>query len=205
MSRFARRPAAIVALIVAAGAIGGAAFAAQKTLRHSAASNVIRACVKSEGQPRIVDNLADCKKNEEGISWNIVGPQGPQGIPGISVTTAAVAVGDLTCPTGGVKISSASAATFVCNGAKGDKGEQGATGATGAAGANGTDGALGAQGPPGPQGPAGTSGGTTSLSSPNGVFHIDITDHGIFLRGPGGTTYVDRFGADTSSNPNFER
>lgn len=231
MSRLARRPTAIVALIVAAGVIGGAAFAAQKSSRHIATTGVIQACVKDNGQPRIVGSLAECKKNDQGISWNIIGPQGPQGIqgvPGISVTTTSlaagdvncatggirvtsangityvcngpkgeagvsvttqtVAVGDVNCPTGGVHITSASGVAFVCNGAKGDKGEQGAQGPTG---------------PQGPQGPAGASAG--SLTSPNGTFHVDITDHGIFLRGPGGTIYVDRFNANTSSNPNFER
>jgi hypothetical protein len=205
---------AIIALVVAAGAIGGAALAAQKATRHAAATNVIQACVKSEGSPRIVDSLSDCKKNEEGLSWSITGPQGPQGIqglqgiqgiPGVSVTTTALAVGDTNCPTGGVQISSASGTSFVCNGAKGDTGAQGATGAAGATGATGATGPQGPAGPQGPQGDPGASGGTASLTSPNGAFQVDVTDHGIFLRGPGGTVYVDRFGASTSSNPDFER
>jgi hypothetical protein len=37
------------------------------------------------------------------------------------------------------------------------------------------------------------------------VFKVDITNHGVYLRGPSGTVYVDRFHAGTSSNPNFGR
>ncbi len=58
----------------------------------------------------------------------------------------------------------------------------------------GPAGATGAQGPQGERGPAGAPG-ANSLVSPNGRFRIDISDRGIFLRGPGGTIYVDRFGA----------
>jgi hypothetical protein len=37
------------------------------------------------------------------------------------------------------------------------------------------------------------------------VFKVEITDHGVYLRGPSGTVYVNRFKADVSPDPNFER
>ncbi len=73
-------------------------------------------------------------------------------------------------------------------GPKGDPGPQGETGVTGQQGATGETGATGQQGP---QGPAGASG-SASLISPNRKFRIEIGDNGIYLRGPGGTVYVDR-------------
>jgi len=62
------------------------------------------------------------------------------------------------------------------------------------------------QGEPGPAGPAGVQGergpagppGTSSLVSPNGLFRIEVTNRGIYLRGPTATVYVDRFGAATA-------
>jgi len=58
----------------------------------------------------------------------------------------------------------------------------------------GPAGPAGAQGERGPAGPAGAS----SLVSPNGLFRIDITNRGIYLRGPTASVYVDRFGAATA-------
>lgn len=62
------------------------------------------------------------------------------------------------------------------------------------------EGAPGPQGPPGPAGPAGEQGprgepGANSLVSPDGMFRIEISNRGIYLRGPGGTIYVDHFDA----------
>jgi hypothetical protein len=176
------KPVAVAALVVAAGVVGGAAVAAQKTTHRTAVTGVIYACVKQEGQARIVGSLAECKQNEAGLSWNVVGPQGntgPQGIPG---------------PQGDPGPQ----------GSKGDTGGAGPQGAAGPQGETGPQGATGATGPAGPQGPPGDAGSAT-LTSPNGAFSVSVTDNGIFLRGPGGTVYVDRFHADTSSNPNFGR
>lgn len=72
-------------------------------------------------------------------------------------------------------------------GEKGDKGEKGDPGATG---------------PQGPQGPPGSAAG---LSSPNGRFSVEITDRGVYLRGPGGTVYVDLRGAGTTPNRYYGR
>ncbi len=213
MKRMMRRPMVVAVLLVVAAAIVGGALAAGQALtakRQTAASNVLFACVKTkknddgEGQIRMVSALTDCKKNETEIQWNVVGPQGPQGIqgiPGVSVTTAAIANGDARCPAGGIAVTAVNGLTAVCNGPKGD---QGATGPPGDKGTQGDPGSAGPQGPQGPQGPAGSSGGGT-LTSPNGDFSVEITDHGIYLRGPSGTVYVNRFTTGTSSNPNFER
>jgi hypothetical protein len=43
---------------------------------------VIHACVRGNGQLRIVKKASDCKRWENHLQWNIVGPQGPQGEPG---------------------------------------------------------------------------------------------------------------------------
>lgn len=66
------------------------------------------------------------------------------------------------------------------------KGEPGDDGLPGADGEDGTD---GAQGPPGPQGPAGTFSGT--LTSPNGLYSLALTNAGAELKGPGGSVKID--------------
>ena len=62
------------------------------------------------------------------------------------------------------------------------------------AGVPGPKGDPGPAGPPGPRGATGPAGpsGNASLISPNKKFRIEIGDNGIYLRGPGGTVYVDR-------------
>jgi len=159
------RPVLLAATVVVAAAVVGGAFAAGKIAGKAAATSVIYACVKSNGDLRLVDATTECKKNEDSLQWNVVGPRGPIGPQGDRGP----------------------------QGPKGDTGDQGPKGDTGAQGPKGDTGAQG------PQGPAGTS----SLTSPNGVFRVDITNHGIYLRGPSGTVYVDRFRSGTSSNPNF--
>ena len=213
MKKLVPRPAVLGVLLVAASVVGGGAFAAGQALkatRSVAATNVIFACAKSndEGQLRLVSSLSQCKKNEAGIQWNVVGPQGPpgpqgaQGPAGISPSTAVLSTGDSHCANGGIAVNAVSGQTYVCNGAPG---ATGATGAQGDQGPKGDPGPQGPQGAQGPQGPAGSSGGSASLTSPNGVFKVEITDHGIFLRGPSGTIYLDRFHTGTSSNPSFGR
>ena len=76
---------------------------------------------------------------------------------------------------------------------------QGPKGDTGPAGPKGDKGDTGAQGAPG------EPGGGASLTSPNGLFHIEITNDGVFIRGPGGTVYVDRRGASTTPNRFYGR
>jgi hypothetical protein len=53
--------------------VGGVALAQNDT---------IEACVKSNGEVRIVDTAAECKDNETPLSWNVTGPTGPQGPQG---------------------------------------------------------------------------------------------------------------------------
>jgi hypothetical protein len=80
------------------------------------------------------------------------------------------------------------------------------------AGVPGAPGAKGDPGPPGPPGPPGAPGqngqdgqdgasGAAALVSPNKKFRIEIGDNGIYLRGPGGTVYVDRH--ETGSGDRF--
>jgi hypothetical protein len=44
--------------------------------------DTIYACVKDNGDLRLVDDPTDCKKKERLVSWNTVGPPGPPGPPG---------------------------------------------------------------------------------------------------------------------------
>lgn len=85
-------------------------------------------------------------------------------------------------------------------GPQGPAGPAGPKGDTGAAGPKGEQGEAGAQGPKGEKGDPGESGGAANLVSPNGQFKVQVTNRGIYLRGPGGTIYVDRFTADLTSS-----
>jgi len=91
---------------------------------------VLHACVKDNGDVRLVGAREGCRRNEERVSWNIAGPQGPPGIQGPAGAT----------------------------GATGAPGPAGANGANGADGLPGTQGPQGATGPEGPAGPAGADG-----------------------------------------------
>ena len=84
-------------------------------------------------------------------------------------------------------------------GLKGDKGDTGATGPTG------PQGEQGETGPAGPQGPPGPAGGAANLTSPNGLFAIEVSNRGVFIRGPGGTVFVDHRGASTTPNRYYGR
>jgi hypothetical protein len=119
----------------------------------------IDACVKGDGQVRIVDSSDDCKNNETHMRWNEeglpgedgaqgpAGPQGPQGEQGIQgepgLRGATGVQGEL--------------------GPKGDTGDQGATGATGEQGPKGDKGDKGEQGPQGEQGQPGEDGADGNL------------------------------------------
>lgn len=78
----------------------------------NAGAQVIQACVAGDGTVRIVSSGTACKRSETSISWNQIGPQGPQGTQG---------------PQGPQGIP----------GPQGLTGPQGATGATGPAGPQG--------------------------------------------------------------------
>lgn len=79
-------------------------------------------------------------------------------------------------------------------GPQGPQGEKGDTGATGATGAQGPKGDTGAQGPAGP------AGGAANMTSPNGLFKVEITNAGVVISGPGGTIHVDYDDAAVASN-----
>lgn len=165
MRSLLRRPifAFALGLLVAVAALAGTEAYAR--LGATQASNTIYACVKKNGDPTLVTEGARCKPNETLVSWNIVGPRGAKGDKGD------------TGPQGP-------------KGDKGDTGPQGPKGDTGAAGAPGAPGAQGPAGLQGPQGPPGQSGGAAALTSPNGLFKIQVTDSGIRIVGPGGNLYI---------------
>ncbi len=200
MRRFSKAPALAFAL----GALTvGAIFAGQvawASLSTHAADEQVYACVKEQnGQVRIVAAGAECLPSEQAMTWSIegpkgdTGPQGPQGIQG--------PVG----PQGeqGEKGEKGDTGATGPQGLKGDKGDPGDAGPKGDTGDTGPAGPAGAQGPAGPQGPPGTSSG--DLTSANGLYKIEITDHGVFIRGPGGTVFVDQRGASTTSNRFYGR
>jgi Collagen triple helix repeat (20 copies) len=197
MKRVVRSPLvafALGALAVATVAFGQSGWAA---LTSHAAAERIYACVKEQnGQVRIVSEGARCLPSEAPASWSIEGPKGDTGPIG---------------PVGpqGPKGDKGDTGATGAQGPQGEPGPQGAPGRQGEpgpAGPQGATGATGAAGPAGPQGPAGQSGtGTASLTSPNGVFAVEITNRGVFIRGPGGTVFVDHLGVGTSPNRYYGR
>jgi len=156
------------------------------------ANGVIHACYRvdkkgedDKGQVRIVDSARDCKKNEQHITWNQRGPQGPKGDKGDKGDTGAKGATGADGPAGPT----------------GAEGPTGPAGPTGEKGEQGDDGATGPAGPQGETGPAGPpGGGTASLTSPNGLFKIEITDAGVVISGPGGTIHVDYDDAAVASD-----
>ena len=181
MKRVAKVPALAYTLgVISVGAVfvGQAGWAA---LTSHAANERVFACVKRNGDVRIVEQGERCKSQETRMSWSVEGPKGDTGATGPQ----------------GLKGDT---------GATGPAGAAGAPGAAGLKGDPGTDGAAGPEGPAGqtgPQGPAGSSGGTGNLSSPNGMFKIEIENDGIFIRGPSGTTFVDLNGPGSTSDPYY--
>ena len=105
-----------IALAFTAGLVlaGGAAIAATPIT-----DDVITACYGNDGKLRVTD--AGCKKSEQALEWNQVGPTGPQGPAG---------------PAGP-------------QGETGPAGPQGETGQVGPTGPQGAPGAQGAPGPAG--------------------------------------------------------
>jgi hypothetical protein len=177
-----------LAIGIAVGALAFAAHGAWAKLTAPPTSK-IRACVLQSGLLRLHEPGQRCPRGARRIEWNVVGPIGPLGPAG-----AAGPAG----PPG-------------ADGAAGAGGAQGAAGPAGAPGPEGKAGPTGATGPAGPPGPKGDTGapgekgepgtpGTGSLVSPNGAFRVEITDRGIYLRGPGGTVFVDRFDAGTTTS-----
>jgi len=120
------------------------------SLAFAMTDGTIKACVNPAGQPRIVDDVEECKQTETFLEWNIAGsnssgpkgdsgPAGPQGEPG---------------PIGP-------------EGPQGETGPMGPQGETGPMGPQGETGPMGPQGETGPMGPAGPQG-ETGLMGPAG-------------------------------------
>src|SRR5258708_9848729 len=102
-----------------------------------AGTNTIDACVKDNGDVRIVSAGSSCKQPEHLVEWDLVGPQGPAG------------------PQGPQGIA----------GPQGPQGPQGIPGIQGPKGDAGPVGPIGPTGPTGPQGPVGISGLTYQFGS----------------------------------------
>lgn len=107
---------------------------------------VINACVKSNGDVRIVNQASDCKNNETYLQWNITGQQGSKG------DTGAQGPQGLTGPTGAA-------------GSQGPAGPKGDTGVQGPKGDTGAQGQAGAPGLQGPKGDTGAAGPTPVMES----------------------------------------
>jgi hypothetical protein len=122
-------------ILVATVAVGGVV---QSAFMAGAAGTTTTyyGCVSATGTLSKVGTVAPtCAATSTRISWNSVGPRGPAGV---GVTTAVLAVGDATCPHGGISVTSATGKSAVCNGADGAPGAPGTPGAPGAAGVNGS-------------------------------------------------------------------
>ncbi len=117
---FSANRIALALAAVALLAVAGGAYAAT-------ANKTISICVKKKGGS--LYKASRCARGDAKLTWNEVGPTGPQGATG-----AKGATGDT-----------------------GATGATGANGATGATGARGVQGNTGVQGAIGPQGPPGVS------------------------------------------------
>jgi hypothetical protein len=131
---------------------------------------VIHACVKDNGQVRIVNAASDCKAQETHIQWNIIGSQGPKGDTGDTGAIGPAGPAGEKGPKGDTGAQGAKGDTGA-TGAQGDKGDTGATGAIGPVGATGPQGEVGPQGLQGLlglQGPKGDTG-ATGPAGPQGA------------------------------------
>ena len=190
MKRLRNAPA--LAFVLGALTVG-AIFAGQAgwaALTTHAAQERIDACVKKQnGQVRIVGSGDGCLASEDAVSWSIEGPKGDMGPQG---------------PIGPVGPQGPKGDTGA-TGPQGPQGVQGPQGDPGPAGVQGPKGDTGPAGPQGVQGPAGPAGGAANLTSSNGRYSIEVTNHGVYVRGPGGTVFVDQTGASTTSNRYYGR
>ncbi len=75
MNKFKEYSIIVVAFIF--GFLG--AHTASLVSAHGGDTNLIHACVKSNGQIRIVDANEECRNNESSLDWNIQGEPGPSG------------------------------------------------------------------------------------------------------------------------------
>ncbi len=178
------------------------------TTSNTAPSNVIYACVISDGRRdgdpddgrlvRLVDVNQACRRGEVRIHWNVEGPMGPVGPRGATGLQGAPGVQG---PTGAQGAAGA-------NGAQGPAGASGAQGPAGATGAVGPQGPTGTAGDSGPQGPTGLQGatgpqGATGETGAVGATGATGQDGQQGLQGPEGPTGpVGATGATGPSNTN---
>jgi hypothetical protein len=181
----------LVGALIVAGMLG---------VVYAQTDGVIKGCVhQGNNSVRILGPGDSCNpQNETPISWNIVGPTGPQG------------------PTGSTGPMGSTGATGAAgpSGAAGPTGAQGPAGPTGAAGAQGPAGPAGASGAPGAQGPAGATG-AQGPSGPSLASRITTIENGcpgtasceadcgmgFVATGGGGTSSVLGQPASTESGP----
>jgi hypothetical protein len=109
------------------------------------AADVITACASPSGQLRLVASGEPCKQNEKRVVWDMQGPPGPQGVPGVAGPQGPQGAQGPQGPQGQT-------------GPQGPQGQPGAQGAQGQPGAQGPQGQPGAQGPQGDRGPQGAQG-----------------------------------------------
>jgi hypothetical protein len=160
----------VVGLMVAALLVVTAGYVAAQS------STMINGCYdKRTGALRYLQS-GSCTAKETAISWNQVGPQGPQGPQGPvgpqgeqGLKGETGAKGDLG-PQGDP-------------GPKGDPGPQGEKGAQGETGPPGPQGETGAIGPPGPLGPQGLQGekGETGPQGPRGPSDAQVQIFGTSI------------------------
>ena len=144
------------------------------------------ACVlKGVGTIRVIDPsvpagdlTGHCTSLEEQIGWKSAGQTGPPGPKGEA---------------GGA----GQAGRKGPRGELGDPGPKGVVGPPGARGPTGDQGQTGDAGPDGDQGPPGGFSG--AYVSPNGLYKLRVTDTGIELSGPSGSTKLDGGGLNVSS------
>ena len=140
----------ILGIILALGIIAGTAYAFTD-------GGVIHACVKDDGQVRIVKRTSDCKPQETYLEWSIVGPKGEKGDQGSQGEMGPVGP---AAPQGeqGIQGEIGPMGLQGPQGEKGDTGDMGAIGPAGSVGATGAKGDMGDTGLAGPQGPKGDIG-----------------------------------------------
>jgi hypothetical protein len=139
-----RRPTKILLGAAAVGAIGVTAGIALAAI--PGADGTIQGCYKkSNGQLRVVEASADCRRSEVAISWSQKGQKGDPGAagaPGSPGTPGTNGVNGKDGPPGK-------------DGVDGKDGQPGKDGTNGTNGVDGKDGKDGLPGPPGPPGPSG--------------------------------------------------
>jgi hypothetical protein len=134
----------------------------------------MRGCVNASGALRILGVSESCHANESFVSWNTVGPAGPQGPAGLMGATGPQGPQGLPGERGatgaqGVQGERGAIGPQGLQGERGEVGPQGLQGLQGLQGERGLVGPQGGAGPVGPQGPAGPQGpqGPAGASSAN--------------------------------------